>query len=83
MLPLLMASPLLARLAVLAGSDRPALVAPDADLSHRQLADRSAALAQALLAGRLSLAGERVALLAAPSAAWLVGFCAVLRAGGE
>ncbi len=79
-----MPSPLLDRLAALAVSDRPAIVAADATLSHRELAQRADVLARHLLAdhGRPSLDGARVALLALPSAAWLIGFVAVLRAGG-
>lgn len=75
-------SPLLLRLADLAALDAPALEAADGACSHRQLAARSAAVARSLLSGRASLDGARVALLAAPSIAWVAGFLGVIRAGG-
>ncbi len=75
-------SPWLNRRRQLGASERPAIVAEDGLLTHRDLALRSAAVAAALLGGRSSLWGAAVALLARPSGAWAAGFLGIIEAGG-
>ncbi|MCS6900393.1 MAG: acyl-CoA synthetase [Myxococcales bacterium] len=82
MLPADAPSPWIARRSQLAINTRPAIVAEDGALTHQELALRAGMVAAALLAGRRSLQGEAVALLARPSCTWVAGFLGILEAGG-
>ncbi len=75
-------SPVLARWQQHAGSTRTAIV--DAAGSHTwmELDARSRALGEALLIGRPTLGGQRVALLVEPGAAFVEALYAVFRSGG-
>ncbi len=75
-------SPLLARLAELAGSTRVALLDDRGTTTHDQLIRRARSVAGALLNGAPSLDGRRVALLLTQDADWLAAFLGVLIAGG-
>jgi malonyl-CoA/methylmalonyl-CoA synthetase len=77
-----MRSPFLARLHVLAASDR---LAVQDDLVRRSFAElhaRALRARAALCDGRGSLDGRRVAILASPGAAWVEAFLGVLLGGG-
>ena len=61
---------------------RRAVVDPSGDWTYRDLADRAAAVATALLDGRRDLDEARVALLAPPGAAYVAGQWGTWAAGG-
>ena len=63
-------------------SDRTAVRDAQGAHSFASIEARAAAVSTALRGGRASLAGERVALLCAPGAAFVASFFGVLRAGG-
>jgi malonyl-CoA/methylmalonyl-CoA synthetase len=75
-------SSLLAPLLVRESDPRPAVHDARGTTSWSELLDRADRVATALLDGRASLEGERVALLVAPGAAFAACFFGVLRAGG-
>jgi len=82
-MPLTMAaSPLLARWLSRAGDARPAVYDAAGQTSWRDAVDRADRVAAALLEGRRSLEGERIALLVLPGAEFVACFFGVLRAGG-
>jgi malonyl-CoA/methylmalonyl-CoA synthetase len=72
----------LARLAARAREGRTAILDEEGAHGYAELEERSRRAAGALLAGKASLEGERVALLVSPGAAWVESFFGVLRAGG-
>src|SRR5215471_4840308 len=74
-----MASPLLSRLAWLAGSSSPAAIDDRGRVSHAELAARALAAARALGA---PLGGRRVALLAEKDIDWLAAFLGIVVGGG-
>jgi malonyl-CoA/methylmalonyl-CoA synthetase len=82
--PLLGSSPLLGRFEALAHDPaaRIAIVDDDGKHPYAALEERSRRAARALLAGRASLDGARVAFLVSPGAAWVETFFGILRAGG-
>ncbi len=61
---------------------RPAVHDPRGTTSYAQAVDRAERIATALLDRRVSLEGERVALLVSPGADFLACFFGILRAGG-
>src|SRR5579884_1875572 len=65
-----------------AGEPRTAFVEPAGATCWNEAVDRADRVAAALLGGRRSLEGERVALLVSPGAAFVACFFGVLRAGG-
>jgi malonyl-CoA/methylmalonyl-CoA synthetase len=75
-------SPLLARLVARAGEGRTAIFDEEGAHTYAEVEERSRRAAGALLAGKTSLAGQRVALLVSPGAAWVEAFFGVIRAGG-
>ena len=75
-------STLLARWSAHADDARPALRDANGACSWADVLDRADRVASALLDGRRSLEGERVALLVSPGAAFVACFFGVLRAGG-
>jgi malonyl-CoA/methylmalonyl-CoA synthetase len=75
-------SELLARWSRLAGDDGVAVHEPQGAVSYREAIARSRGCASALLAGRASLQGQRVALLVSPGASFVQAFFGVLQAGG-
>ena len=75
-------SPLLVRFAELARGGGSAILDDEGIHTYAALEERSRRAAGALLAGRKSLEGARVALLVSPGAAWVEAFFGVLRAGG-
>ena len=77
-----MVSPLLERWSAHAASPRLAIVDALGAHDYRSIDDLSRRLALALLSGKASLGGERVALLISPGAAFVSAFFAVLMAGG-
>jgi malonyl-CoA/methylmalonyl-CoA synthetase len=72
--------PLIAR-AQLHG-ERTAVVDSQGSFTYNDLLDASLRVAQALLAGRNDLQGERVAFLVTPGAAWIAVLWGIWRAGG-
>src|SRR5580692_9353846 len=64
------------------GDPRPAVHDARGTASYAALLDRADRVASALLEGRASLEGERVALLVSPGADFAACFFGVLRAGG-
>ncbi len=76
------ASPLLARWLARAGDPRSVAHDSRGATSWQELSDAADRAAVALLDGRRSLEGERVALLVSPGATFLACFFGVLRAGG-
>jgi malonyl-CoA/methylmalonyl-CoA synthetase len=64
------------------GDAHPAVHDARGTTSYAQAVDRADRVASALLEGRSSLEGERVALLVSPSADFVACFFGVLRAGG-
>jgi len=76
------ASPLLARWLSRSGDDRPASHDATGQTTWRDAVDAADRVAAALLEGRRSLEGERIALLVAPGAEFVASFFGVLRAGG-
>jgi malonyl-CoA/methylmalonyl-CoA synthetase len=77
-----MTSTLLARWLARAGDDRHAVVETGGGVAWRELVASADRVAAALLAGRSSLDGERVALLVSGGAPFLACFFGVVRAGG-
>jgi malonyl-CoA/methylmalonyl-CoA synthetase len=77
-----MRSALLARWLSHADDPRPAVHDAHGTTSWQDLAVRADRIAAALLAGRRSLDGERVALLVSPGEPFVAAFFGVLRAGG-
>jgi len=75
-------STLLSRWLARADDDRVAFVDPSGVTRWPAIVDAADRVAVALLAGRRSLEGERVALLVSPGADFLAAFFGVLRAGG-
>lgn len=75
-------SRLLLRWIARAGDTRTAIVDAGGATSWRDAVASADRVAAALLAGRPSLEGERVALLVAPGAAFVACFFGILRAGG-
>jgi malonyl-CoA/methylmalonyl-CoA synthetase len=75
-------SPLLARWLARAGDGRPAVHEAGGTTAWREVVAAADRVAGALLDGRRSLEGERVALLVAPGAEFLACFFGVVRAGG-
>jgi malonyl-CoA/methylmalonyl-CoA synthetase len=75
-------SPLLARWRAHAASARLAVYDEEGEHSYGAIHERAQQVASALLAGRSSLGGARIALLVAPGAAWVESFFGVLLAGG-
>ena len=65
---------------VAARGDHPALILPDGTLTYRELDERSARMARALLASGVGK-GTRIALLAPDGLLWLTTFYAALRIG--
>jgi malonyl-CoA/methylmalonyl-CoA synthetase len=76
------ASPLLARWLSRAQDTRPAAYDASGPTTWRDLIDAADRVAGALLEGRRSLEGERIALLVLPGAEFVASFFGVLRAGG-
>ena len=76
------ASPLLARLVARARLGGTAILDDEGSHGYAELEERSRRAAGALLQGRESLEGQRVALLVSPGAAWVEAFFGALRAGG-
>ncbi|MCC6648460.1 MAG: acyl-CoA synthetase [Polyangiaceae bacterium] len=72
---------LLDRLATLARSPRPALVAEDGACTYEALLARAGGVAGALVDGGLT-PGARVALLCEPGVAWVASFLGVMMSGG-
>jgi malonyl-CoA/methylmalonyl-CoA synthetase len=64
------------------GDARPAVHDPRGTTSYAQAVERADRVASALLEGRRSLDGERVAMLVSPGADFAACFFGVLRAGG-
>jgi malonyl-CoA/methylmalonyl-CoA synthetase len=64
------------------GDARSAVHDPRGSFTYAQVVDRADRVASALLEGRASLDGERVALLVSPGADFVASFFGVLRAGG-
>jgi malonyl-CoA/methylmalonyl-CoA synthetase len=77
-----LASTLLSRWLARASDDRTAFVDPSGATAWPAIVEAADRVAGALLAGRRSLEGERVALLVSPGADFLAAFFGVLRAGG-
>ncbi len=75
-------SPLLARLAAHARQSGTAILDEEGAHTYAVLEERSRRVAGALLQGRASLEGSRVAFLVSPGAAWVETFFGILRAGG-
>src|SRR5208337_2949956 len=75
-------SPLLAGWLAREGDSRPAVHDARGTTSYAQAVERADRVASALLEGRASLEGERVALLVSPGADFAACFFGVLRAGG-
>src|SRR5271169_4537809 len=75
-------SSLLSRWLARAGDARPAFHDGRGATSWSEAVDAADRVAAALLEGRRSLEGERVALLVSPGAAFVACFFGVLRAGG-
>ncbi|MGH7268800.1 MAG: AMP-binding protein [Polyangiaceae bacterium] len=75
-------SPLLARWLARADDMRPALFDARGVTTWRQAVDRANRVAGALLSGRRSLEGERIAVLATPGADFVSCLLGILRAGG-
>ncbi|HXX67824.1 MAG TPA: AMP-binding protein [Polyangiaceae bacterium] len=75
-------SSLLARWLARVDDARCAVAAPEGPVPWIEIVERADCVASALLAGRGSLEGERVALLLAPGAAIVASLFGVLRAGG-
>jgi malonyl-CoA/methylmalonyl-CoA synthetase len=76
------ASRLLGRWLDRAGDPRAAVCAPRGSATWREAVEAAERVAAALLDGRRSLEGERVALLISPAASFVCCFFGVLRAGG-
>src|SRR5580658_9060 len=76
------ASPLLARWIARAGDARPAVYEATGQTTWRAAVDAADRVAAALLEGRRSLEGDRVALLVLPGIEFVACFFGVLRAGG-
>ncbi len=72
---------LLDRLATLARSPRPALVADDGSCSYEALLARASGVARALVERGVA-PGDRVAILCEPSVAWVASLLGVVLAGG-
>jgi malonyl-CoA/methylmalonyl-CoA synthetase len=77
-----MRSPLLARLRVLAESERPAIDDDQGRRSYAELYRRALVARDRLCEGAPSLEGRRVALLASPGAAWVEAFFGIILGGG-
>ena len=77
-----MASPFVERLSALTTSSRVALEDDAVQRSFSDLLERALRIRGALCDGAPSLAGERIALLASPGAAWVEAFLGVVLAGG-
>ncbi len=75
-------SSLLARWAAREGDARPASHDAAGTTSYAKAFDEADRVASALLSGRRSLSGERVALLVGPGADFVACFFGILRAGG-
>ncbi len=75
-------SPLLARWLARASEARPLVLDTRGATSWHDAGDAADRVASALLEGRSSLEGERVALLVSPGATFVACFFGVLRAGG-
>ena len=75
-------SPLLERWLALARSHRPAVLDSGGTHAYEALVARSRAVAAALLAGRSSLDGERVALLSEPGAGFVTALYGTFLSGG-
>jgi malonyl-CoA/methylmalonyl-CoA synthetase len=75
-------SPLLARLAARAREARSAILDDEGVHGYAAIEERSRRAAGALLQGKTSLEGRRIALLVSPGAAWVEAFFGVVRAGG-
>lgn len=81
-MPATPASPLLARWEPIARSSRSLIVDPDGTRSYGWIDARARAVAEALLRGRFTLEGARVAMLVEPGAEFIAAFLGTLLAGG-